>query len=90
MQIIRRAFLLCLTTVFLGAGLSTTKAVDEKIWHVKAVHPEGRLLDVKAVDKDGKLHAVKAIEADGNVHLLDIKALVDGKRLPRWRRCCWP
>ena len=39
-------------------------------------------MDVNAIDKSGKIHAVKAIEADGNFHLLDIKALVDGKRLP--------
>lgn len=58
------------------------RAAEEKIWHVKAVHPEGRLLDVKAIDPQGKLHAVKAFEADGNLHLLDIKALVDGRRLP--------
>jgi hypothetical protein len=57
-------------------------AQEDRIWHVKAIHPEGRLLDVKALDKDGGIHAVKAIEADGNVHLMDIKALVGGKRLP--------
>jgi hypothetical protein len=57
-------------------------AQEEKIWHVKAIHPEGRLLDVKALDKDGGIHGVKAIEADNNLHLMDIKAFVGGKRLP--------
>jgi ribosomal protein L10 len=61
---------------------SSVRAADEKIWHVKAIHPEGRLLDVKAIDKDGKIHGIKAIESDGNVHLLDIKALVGDSRLP--------
>ena len=57
-------------------------AAEEKIWHVKAFHPEGRLLDVKAIDKDGKIHGIKAIESDGNVHLLDIKATVGDQKLP--------
>ena len=39
-------------------------------------------MDVKAIDKQGNIYPVKAIEADGNAHLLDIKALVAGKRLP--------
>src|SRR5438105_4975013 len=67
--------------VFLAAA-TVLCAAEEKIWHVKAVHPEGRLLDVKAIDKQGSVYPVKAIEADGNAHLLDIKALVAGKRLP--------
>src|SRR5205085_1954689 len=69
------------SAVFLGMS-TWAQAQDEKVWHVKAIHPEGRLLDVKAIDKDGKIQPVKAIEADGNLHLLDIKALVGGKRLP--------
>jgi hypothetical protein len=55
---------------------------EEKIWHIKAIHPEGRLLDVKAIDKQGKIHAIKAIQEDDNFHLLDIKALVNGSKLP--------
>lgn len=73
-----RAFLL---TVALAA-FSPLRAAEEKIWHVKAVHPDGKLIDVKAIDKDGKPNAVKAIETDGNVHLLDIKALIGDKRVP--------
>ena len=63
------------------ASPASIHAADEKIWHVKAIHPEGRLLDVKAIDKDGKIHGIKAIESDGNVHLLDIKATVGDDRL---------
>lgn len=55
---------------------------EEVIWHIKAVHPEGRLLNVKALDESGKIYPVKAIEQHGNRHLMDVKALIDGKRLP--------
>ena len=78
----RRPFLLSLVMTLAAAalGTGTVRAGDFQIWHIKAVHPEGKLLDVKAIDKQGKLHAVKAIEADGNVHLLDVKAIVNAER----------
>ena len=57
-------------------------ASEAQIWHIKAVHPAGKLLDVKAIDKDGGIHDVKAIQQTGNRHILDIKAFVDGKVLP--------
>jgi hypothetical protein len=62
------------------AAFSPLRAAD--IWHVKAVHPDGKLIDVKAIDKEGKIHAVKAIVHDGNYHLLDIKSLFGDKQLP--------
>src|SRR5262245_27041795 len=52
---------------------SAATAADEKTWHVKAIHPEGRLIDVKALDKSGKVFAVKAFQEEGNNHLLDVK-----------------
>ena len=61
---------------------STPCAAAETIWHIKAVHPEGRLLDVKALDADGRVYDVKAIEVDGNRHIMDIKAIKNGERLP--------
>ena len=45
-----------------------------RVWHVKAVHPQGYLLDVKALDAEGGIHDVKALEIDGNLHVLDVKA----------------
>jgi hypothetical protein len=57
-------------------------AADETIWNVKAVHPEGRLLDIKAIDKSGGIHAVKAIQEGENYHVIDVKALVGNARLP--------
>ena len=71
-----------LTTLAVLLNVHPAAAAEERIWHVKAIHPEGRLLDVKAIDKDGGIHSVKAIEADGNFHVMDIKALVAGRRLP--------
>src|SRR4029078_1079930 len=57
-------------------------AADETIWHVKAISPEGRILDVKALDKDGNICDGKAVPRNGDYHLMDIKAIKDGKKLP--------
>jgi hypothetical protein len=57
-------------------------AIAAEVWHIKALHPEGRLLDVKALDENGGVHDVKAIAQTGDRHILDIKAFVDGKVLP--------
>lgn len=54
----------------------------DSIWHVKAVHPDGRLLDVKALDKEDKINDVKAFVTNGELHLMDIKALINGKKQP--------
>jgi hypothetical protein len=60
-----------------------SQSVDfEKIWHVKAFLPTGQLLDVKALDKDGNIYDVKAFQKNGNVHMMDIKAIVAGRKLP--------
>lgn len=49
---------------------------DNFIWHIKAIHPAGHLLDIKAIDKEGKVHDVKAIRDSNQRSLLDIKAFV--------------
>jgi hypothetical protein len=61
--------------------VSGNAAADAR-WHIKAVHPEGRLLDIKAIDKQGNIYDVKAFEEHGNRHLLDVKAIVGDKRIP--------
>lgn len=66
-------------TLALVAG---SVSAAETIWHIKVIHPEGRLIDVKALDKEGHIFDVKAFEEKGNRHLMDVKALVDGKRMP--------
>lgn len=52
------------------------------IWHIKAIHPEGWTLDVKALDKDGNIFDVKAIQDSGQRQLMDVKALMEGKKAP--------
>ena len=37
-------------------------SLNEIIWHVKAYHPDVKLLDVKAIDKEGNIYDVKAIQ----------------------------
>lgn len=51
-------------------------------WDVKAYKMGNKLLDVKAIDKDGKLHDVKAIQSSDDASILDVKAMVNGERLP--------
>jgi hypothetical protein len=55
---------------------------DEEMWQIKALTQEGSTLDIKAFDKKGNAFEIKAIEEDGNTWLMDIKAFVDGKRVP--------
>lgn len=64
------------------AFLPAPAAAAERLWNVKAITAEGATLDVKAFDRSGKGWDLKAIEEDGELHLMDVKALVDGKRLP--------
>ncbi|MGB5463268.1 MAG: hypothetical protein WBM92_07880, partial [Aureibaculum sp.] len=52
------------------------------IWHIKTIHPDGRLIDVKAIDKDGNIFDVKAIQNTKQTSFMDIKALVGNKQLP--------
>ena len=59
-----------------------TEIPAEIYWHVKAYLPDAQLLNVKAIDKDGNIHDVKAIQDSDDTSVLDVKALVNGKRLP--------
>lgn len=69
--------------IMAGAVVCAPSATaEDTIWHIKAVHPKGYLLDIKAVDAEGKRYDVKAIQRDGNVHMLDVKTFVDGKEHP--------
>ncbi len=52
------------------------------LWNVKAVHPEGKLLDLKAMDEKEQIYDVKAFVENGNLHLLDIKAIIGGQKCP--------
>jgi len=91
-QWFRLIIFLVIAGLNLGCNNNTsgTKVLDhendnvnkEIIWHVKAIHPEGRTIDVKALDKGGNIYDVKAIQDAGQRHLLDIKAFVSGRKLP--------
>jgi len=59
-----------------------TEITSDIFWHIKAYHYEAILLNIKAIDKDGVQHPVKAIQTSENTSVIDVKALVDGKRLP--------
>ena len=69
---------LALTTMM---AAPVSPAAEPLVWHVKAIHPEGRLLDIKAFDSDGKPINIKAIQTEGNTHLLDVKGLQSGSTL---------
>lgn len=62
--------------------------VAETLWSVKAfrqddrLFPEEMLIQVKAIDAEGNKHDVKGIQTSGNTSILDVKALVNGERLP--------
>lgn len=59
-----------------------TESPDEIYWAVKAYSPTWGLLDVKAIDKDGNIYDIKAIQDSDDTSILNVKALVNGERLP--------
>ena len=60
-----------------------TNVSEDIIWHVKAFRPDAQILKVKAIDKEGNVYDVKAIQAPNSSRsLLNIKAFVNGKKLP--------
>jgi hypothetical protein len=70
-----------LSALLLLASATAVLGDEARIWHIKAVHPSGQLLNVKAIDGEGRIHDVKAIQQVGNRYILDIKAFVDGEVL---------
>lgn len=64
-------------------ALPQALATDEDlIWNVKAVGTDGHSIPVKALDKNGGVHDVKAFMENGDRWIMDIKALIDGKKVP--------
>lgn len=59
-----------------------TELQPELLWDVKAYLPAAKLIKIKAIDKDGNIYDVKAIQSFDDTSMLDIKALVNGERLP--------
>ncbi|NNK80938.1 MAG: hypothetical protein HKO93_05540, partial [Flavobacteriales bacterium] len=55
---------------------------EEIIWNVKAIHPDGQTINVKAFDELGNPYDIKAIQNSDQDSFLDVRALVEGKKLP--------
>ena len=64
-------------------ALPQALATDEDfIWNVKAIGTDGHSIPVKALDKSGGVHDVKAFMENGDRWIMDIKAIIDGKKVP--------
>ncbi len=61
---------------------SDIEKVNDIYWNVKAIYPDGRSFDVKAFNSAGKPFDIKAIQNSDQDNLLDVKAIVDGEKLP--------
>ncbi len=55
---------------------------EDIIWHVKAIHPNGRTMDVKAFNDRGDKFDVKALEDSDQSYIMEVDAFVSGKRVP--------
>ena len=56
--------------------------VDDIFWNVKAILPNGQSIDIKGFDNAGKPFDIKAIQNSNQDNLLDVKAILDGEKLP--------
>lgn len=56
--------------------------VEDIIWNIKAISPDGNSLDVKAIDEEGNLLDIKAIQNSDQSSFLDVKAFVGNKKIP--------
>lgn len=56
--------------------------VEDIFWNVKAILPDGQSIDIKGFDNSGKPFDVKAIQNSDQDNLLDVKAIMDGEKLP--------
>ncbi len=65
----KRMVALLMALCFVHAGMRA----QEVIWHVKAMHPDGYILDVKAFDGEGGVYDVKALSTTGK--LKDVKGI---------------
>lgn len=56
--------------------------VEDVIWNIKAINPEGKYLDIKVIDQEGNLFEISAIQNSDQDSFLDVKAFVNKKKLP--------
>jgi len=66
----------------IAINTENAKSFEKVIWHIKAIHPDGRLIDVKAIDRDGDIYDIKAIQNTAQRSFINIKALVGDKEFP--------
>lgn len=59
-----------------------TPKFEDIIWHINAIHPDGKSFAVKAIDKEGNQYDVSAIQNSEQHSFLDVKAIVGDKKLP--------
>ncbi len=89
----RHLFILGISFLFLACNnnstdkkLKTTEVKDIKtpdiIWQIKAILPDGKKMNVKAFDNEGNMFDINAIQNSDQDSFLDIKAFVNGKKLP--------
>lgn len=89
-------FFISLTFLFLSSTILNAQILDPTnqnmdkpeverpsgaYWNVKAYSPDWGLLKVKAIDKEGNIYPIKAIQDSHDTSLLDVKALIYGKRV---------
>lgn len=60
--------------------INGSDAFGSVVWNIKAIHPSGKTVDIKAFDKEGGIFDVKGIQDSDQRQLIDIKALVNGKK----------
>jgi hypothetical protein len=56
--------------------------VEDIYWNIKAIDPDGQSLDVKVFNNAGKPFDIKAIQNSDQDDFLDVKAIIDGEKLP--------
>ncbi|NNE01856.1 MAG: hypothetical protein HKN52_01720 [Eudoraea sp.] len=61
---------------------SETEAPPIIYWHVKAYHPEATFMDIKAIDEEGNYHDVLVVQDSDDTSVMNVKAFVNGIRLP--------
>ena len=61
---------------------SDIEKVNDIYWNVKAILPDGQSLDVKVFNSAGEPFDIKAIQNSDQDNLLDVKAFIEGEKLP--------
>ena len=68
--------------LFLSASAQEKASADDIIWHIKAIHPNGRTMDVKAFNDRGDKFDVKALEDADQSYIMEVKSFIGGERVP--------